>query len=81
MITHMNPGYNVIQSRFSDCIRGSARIERLFDGCRWAEGPAWFPAHRYLVWSDIPNDRMLRWDDASGQISVFRSCEKCPVCG
>jgi len=72
MITHMNPGYNVIQSRFSDCIRGSARIERLFDGCRWAEGPAWFPAHRYLVWSDIPNDRMLRWDDASGQISVFR---------
>lgn len=68
----MSPGYNTIHSRFNDCIRSSARIERLYDGCRWAEGPAWFPAHRYLVWSDIPNDRMLRWDEASGQVSVFR---------
>ena len=68
----MSPGYNTIQRRFNDCIRLSARIERLYDGCRWAEGPAWFPAHRYLVWSDIPNDRMLRWDEASGHVSVFR---------
>ncbi len=68
----MSPGYNVIEPRFNDCIRSSARIERLYDGCRWAEGPAYFPAHRYLVWSDIPNDRMLRWDEASGQVSVFR---------
>lgn len=68
----MAPGYNIIKDRFRDCIRASARIERLYDGCRWAEGPAWFPAHRYLVWSDIPNDRMLRWDEVSGQVSVFR---------
>ncbi len=69
----MTPGYNVIADRFRDCVRLSAKIERLYDGCRWAEGPAWFPAHRSLVWSDIPNDRMLRWDEASGQVSVFRS--------
>ena len=68
----MSPGYNIIEQRFNDCIRGSARIERLYDGCRWAEGPAYFPAHRSLVWSDIPNDRMLRWDEASGHVSVFR---------
>ncbi len=64
--------YNIIQERFRDCIRTSARIERLYDGCRWAEGPAYFPAHRSLVWSDIPNDRMMRWDEVTGQVSVFR---------
>jgi len=69
----MTPGYNVIADRFRDCVRLSAKIERLYDGCRWAEGPAYFPAHRSLVWSDIPNDCMLRWDEASGQVSVFRS--------
>jgi gluconolactonase len=44
----------------------------LYTGCRWAEGPAWFAAGRYLVWSDIPNDRMLRWDETDGSVSVFR---------
>ncbi len=38
----------------------------------WSEGPAWFAPGRYLVWSDIPNNRMLRYDDASGHVSVFR---------
>jgi gluconolactonase len=38
----------------------------------WSEGPAWFAAGRYLVWSDIPNNRMLRYDEPSGQVSVFR---------
>ena len=68
----MTPGYTIIERRFNECIRSSARIERLYDGCRWAEGPAYFPAHRYLVWSDIPNDRMLRWDETDGRVSVFR---------
>lgn len=52
--------------------RGDARVERLYEGCRWAEGPAYFPAHRALVWSDIPNDRMLRWDETTGIVGVFR---------
>ena len=39
---------------------GARDVEQLYEGCRWAEGPAYFAAGRYLVWSDIPNDRMLR---------------------
>jgi gluconolactonase len=44
----------------------------LYEGCRWAEGPAYFPAGRFLVWSDIPNDRILRWDETTGMTGVFR---------
>ena len=51
----------------------SARVEKLFEGSRWAEGPAYFAAGRYLVWSDIPNDRILRWDEPTGDVGVFRS--------
>ena len=65
--------YVILDDRFRRCINGSARVEKLFEGCRWAEGPAWFPAHRTVVWSDIPNDRIMRWDETTGQTSVFRS--------
>ncbi|MGC4108224.1 MAG: SMP-30/gluconolactonase/LRE family protein [Thermomicrobiales bacterium] len=61
-----------LDERFNALHKGSARLEHLFTGCRWAEGPAWFPAHRSLVWSDIPNDRILRWDETTGQVGVFR---------
>jgi len=61
-----------LDERFSPLHKGSARLEHLFTGCRWAEGPAWFPAHRSLVWSDIPNDRILRWDETTGTVGVFR---------
>ncbi|WP_432845405.1 SMP-30/gluconolactonase/LRE family protein [Amycolatopsis sp. CA-161197] len=53
-------------------VGGDARLERLYDGCRWAEGPVYFPAARSLVWSDIPDDRMLRWDETTGAVGVFR---------
>jgi gluconolactonase len=46
-------------------------VDALYTGCRWAEGPAWFAAGRYLVWSDIPNDRVLRFDETDGSVSVF----------
>jgi gluconolactonase len=65
-------GFEVIDPRFADCLVGHARLERLWSGARWSEGPAWFPAGRYLVWSDIPNNRMLRWDETDGSVSVFR---------
>jgi gluconolactonase len=65
--------YEILDERFRTCINGSARVEKLFEGCRWAEGPAWFPAHRVVIWSDIPNDRIMRWDETNGQTSVFRS--------
>jgi len=54
-------------------VRTSARVEKLFEGTRWAEGPAYFAGGRYLVWSDIPNDRILRWDEPTGHVGVFRS--------
>jgi len=66
-------GFEVIEDAFSECIIGHARVERLWTGSRWAEGPAWFAAGRYLVWSDIPNNRMMRWDETDGSVSVFRS--------
>ena len=65
-------GVSVLDPRFHRIVPGSARVERLWTGSRWAEGPAWFRAHNTLVWSDIPNDRMLRFDALSGQTSVFR---------
>ena len=64
--------YKTFDLRFGTCINGSAHVEKLYQGCRWAEGPAWFPAGRYLVWSDIPNDRMLRWDEPTGTVGTFR---------
>jgi gluconolactonase len=54
-----------------DC-RGDLRVERLFTGGRWLEGPVYHPAGRYLLCSDIPNDRMLRWDETTGTVGVFR---------
>jgi len=62
----------VVDDRFKACFAGHVRVERLWTGSRWAEGPAWFAAGRYLVWSDIPNDRMLRYVEPSGEVSVFR---------
>jgi len=50
-----------------------AKVERLATGCRWAEGPLWLGDMRSLIWSDIPNNRMLRWDEASGAVSEFRN--------
>ncbi|MCA6111245.1 SMP-30/gluconolactonase/LRE family protein [Bradyrhizobium cenepequi] len=59
--------------RFSSLIVDHAQLEQLASGCRWAEGPAYFPAGRYLVWSDIPNNRMMRFDETDGSVSVFRA--------
>jgi gluconolactonase len=61
--------------RFTWLINGTCQKELLFDGCRWAEGPCWSQDGRYLIWSDIPNNRMLRWvpDALTGSVSVFRT--------
>lgn len=64
--------FELLDERFARCVVTSARVEALFAGCRWAEGPAYFPAARSLVWSDIPNDRLLRWDETTGATGVFR---------
>jgi len=65
-------GFESLDATFADCFVGHARVERLWTGARWLEGPAWFAAGRYLLFSDIPNERMLRWDETDGSVSVFR---------
>ncbi|WP_030596871.1 SMP-30/gluconolactonase/LRE family protein [Streptomyces fulvoviolaceus] len=67
--------YEILDDRFRTgrCANGDSRLEVLYDGCRWAEGPLYLPAWRQLIWSDIPNDRMLRWDEATGAVGVFRT--------
>lgn len=65
--------YEVLDPRFNRLFNGNAQVDKLYTGCRWAEGPAYFAAGRYLVWSDIPNDRMLRYDETDGSVSVFRA--------
>jgi gluconolactonase len=64
--------YEILDDRFRHLVKVAAKVEKLYEGCRWAEGPAYFPAHRYVVWSDIPNDRMLRFDETTGQTGIFR---------
>jgi gluconolactonase len=63
--------FETIDPRFAGT-GGDAWLERLFDDGRWTEGPAYFPAGRYLLFSDIPNDRVLRWDETTGAVGVFR---------
>jgi gluconolactonase len=72
MAIALTESFDVVDERFRRLAFGNVHLEKLYTGCRWAEGPAWFAAGRYLVWSDIPNDRMLRWDETDGSVSVFR---------
>lgn len=65
--------FQVFDARFEHLVKQSAHVEHLWTGARWTEGPAWLPAGRSLFFSDIPNDRLLRFDEANGQVSVF--CE------
>lgn len=70
MIETIEARSETLDERFG--LKGDKRIARLHTGCRWTEGPAYFPAGRYLVFSDIPNDRILRWDETTGAVGVFR---------
>ncbi len=72
MVDVIRATFEVLDERFRRC-SGDGWIQRLYTGCRWTEGPAYFPAGRYLVFSDIPNDRMLRFDETTGAVGVFRA--------
>jgi gluconolactonase len=67
-----DPAVQVLDPGFNKYRLGLAGVERLATGMRWCEGPAWFGAGRYLVWSDIPNNRIMRWQEETGRVSVFR---------
>jgi gluconolactonase len=68
-----DPAIEILDPRFKPYRLNAAAVERLHTGCRWAEGPVWFGDGRYLLWSDIPNDRILKWEESSGAVSVFRA--------
>lgn len=67
-----DPAIEVLDPRFAPYRIGNAAIERLFTGCRWSEGPVWFGDARCLLWSDIPNNRILRWDEETGGVAPYR---------
>jgi gluconolactonase len=67
-----DPLVRVIDPSFGRYRLGLAKVERIASGCRWNEGPVWFGDGRYLLWSDIPNNRIMRWDEETGNVSVFR---------
>ena len=67
-----DPAIEVLHPSFLSARLFSANVEQLCTGLRWGEGPVWFGDGRYLLFSDIPNNRILRWDECSGATSVFR---------
>jgi gluconolactonase len=67
-----DPDIVVLDKRFEKYKIGNSSIQRLHTGTLWAEGPAWNGVGRYLLWSDIPNDRQMRWLEEDGHVSVFR---------
>jgi gluconolactonase len=67
-----DPDVLSIDPMFDGLRQPNAPIQRLWTGALWAEGPAWSSQGRYLVWSDIPNNRQLRWLEDDGRVTVFR---------
>jgi gluconolactonase len=72
-IHYPDPDVVVLDPRFAKYKVGNTTIQRLYTGALWAEGPAWNGAGRFLVISDIPHDRQLRWIEEDGHVSVLRS--------
>jgi gluconolactonase len=67
-----DPAITALDPRFEKYRLKHAAIERLATGCRWAEGPVYFGDGRYLLWSDVPNNRILKWEEETGAVSIFR---------
>ena len=67
-----DPAVEILEPSFARYRLATASVERLASGFRWCEGPVWFGDARYLLWSDIPNNQIMRWDEETGAVSVFR---------
>ncbi|MCB9875066.1 MAG: SMP-30/gluconolactonase/LRE family protein [Planctomycetaceae bacterium] len=67
-----DPRVRIIDPSFAKYRLSLAKVERIATGMRWSEGPVWFGDGRYLLWSDIPNNRIMKWDEETGAVSVFR---------
>ena len=70
-----DPDIVVLDKRFAKYKVGNTPIQRLWTGAFWAEGPAWSGEGNYLVWSDIPNNRQMRWLEEDGHVAEFRKPE------
>lgn len=71
-LRYPDPCIEVLDKRFLKYRLFSASVEQLFTGCRWSEGPVWFGDVRALFWSDLPNERIMKWDESAQSVSVFR---------
>jgi gluconolactonase len=71
-IRYPDPNLKILDPRFAAMALPMAAIERIAGGCRFTEGPVWFGDGRYLLWSDIPNDRILKWEEETGAVSLYR---------
>lgn len=67
-----DPRIQILDPSFAKYRLALAKVERIATGMRWCEGPVWFGDGRFLLWSDIPNNRMLKWEEETGAVSVFR---------
>jgi gluconolactonase len=67
-----DPAVEALGQSFNKYRIATAAVERIATGMRWAEGPVWIGDGRYLLWSDIPNNRIMKWDEETGRVSVFR---------
>jgi gluconolactonase len=70
--SYPDPAIKVLHPSFAKYHQRLAAVERLATGFRWCEGPVWFGDGRYLLWSDIPNERIMKWEEETGTVSVFR---------
>jgi gluconolactonase len=71
-VRYPDPNIVVLDPRFERLVLGHAAIERIVTGCRFTEGPVWFGDVRQLIFSDIPNDCLMRWDEETGQVGLLR---------
>jgi gluconolactonase len=71
-LRYPDPAIRVLDPSFNRLRLPLSSVERLWTGSRWGEGPVWLGDQRCLLWSDIPNDRVLRWDEETGAVTHFR---------
>jgi len=72
IVRYPDPNIKTLDPRFTPLVLGDAAVEMIATGCRFTEGPVWFGDLRCLLWSDIPNDRMMKWEEETGTVSLFR---------
>src|SRR5574340_215335 len=71
-LRYPHPAVEVLDTSFNKYRLPLASVEHLATGCRWSEGPVWFGDGRFLLWSDVPNSRIMKWEEETGAVSIFR---------